>query len=270
MVDALSHGRLDVGFARAFLPHEFRRFGISMDESQARFKEGLEQVELLLTRENVSHDGQFHKFPATTSFPRPTSKPRPKFYVAATQTPETFEFAGRQGYSLMAMPVSPKIKDLVESYRAAWRKAGHPGNGEVMMAFHMFCHEDPVKALEFAHPPFDQYFEAIREVTQDWVHGPPSSNYKGYKESMAKISTVTMEGQISSGAAWIGTPDEIVKAINTATESFGAIEHASLQVNFGMLDLGLAQSSMRLFAREVMGRIRGATAAAAAAAQQGR
>src|SRR5437763_15184740 len=29
MLDAISSGRLDVGFARAFLPHEFRRFGVS-------------------------------------------------------------------------------------------------------------------------------------------------------------------------------------------------------------------------------------------------
>jgi alkanesulfonate monooxygenase SsuD/methylene tetrahydromethanopterin reductase-like flavin-dependent oxidoreductase (luciferase family) len=38
MLDAISGGRLDVGFARAFLPHEFRRFGVSPDESQARFR----------------------------------------------------------------------------------------------------------------------------------------------------------------------------------------------------------------------------------------
>ena len=48
MVDAISGGRLEVGFARAFLPHEFARFGISMDESRARFEEGLEQVRRLL------------------------------------------------------------------------------------------------------------------------------------------------------------------------------------------------------------------------------
>ena len=33
MLDAISGGRLDVGFARAFLPHEFRAFGVNMDES---------------------------------------------------------------------------------------------------------------------------------------------------------------------------------------------------------------------------------------------
>src|SRR5437764_5141390 len=45
MLDAISGGRLDVGFARAFLPHEFRRFGISADQSHADFRERLEQVE---------------------------------------------------------------------------------------------------------------------------------------------------------------------------------------------------------------------------------
>src|SRR3974390_3544268 len=69
MVDAISGGRLDVGFARAFLPHEFRRFGISTEESQARFKEGIEQIELLLTQTDVSHRGQFHTIERTTSLP---------------------------------------------------------------------------------------------------------------------------------------------------------------------------------------------------------
>src|ERR1700681_802906 len=60
MLDAISGGRLDVGFARAFLPHEFRRFGISPNESVARFREGIEQIELLLTDDHATHRGQFH------------------------------------------------------------------------------------------------------------------------------------------------------------------------------------------------------------------
>src|SRR6185312_8833859 len=41
MLDALSGGRLDAGFARAFLPHEFRTFGVSLDDSRKRFAEGV-------------------------------------------------------------------------------------------------------------------------------------------------------------------------------------------------------------------------------------
>src|SRR5246127_3577919 len=43
MLDAISGGRLEVGFARAFLPHEFARFGVSVNESRARFEEGVAQ-----------------------------------------------------------------------------------------------------------------------------------------------------------------------------------------------------------------------------------
>src|SRR3979409_433977 len=141
MLDGISGGRRDVGFALAFLPHEFRRFGISPDESQARFREGLEQIELLLTQENASHRGQFHSFETCTTRPRPTQMPCPKFYIAATQTPDSFEFAGKKGYALMAIPIGP-IGPLIELYRKSWRDSGHPGDGEVMIAFHMFCHED--------------------------------------------------------------------------------------------------------------------------------
>ena len=48
MLDAISGGRLEVGFSKAFLPHEFAHFGVSLDESQERFKEGMEQVRRLL------------------------------------------------------------------------------------------------------------------------------------------------------------------------------------------------------------------------------
>ena len=48
MLDAISGGRLEVGFARAFLPHEFQRFGVSLDESRERFDEGIAIVDRLL------------------------------------------------------------------------------------------------------------------------------------------------------------------------------------------------------------------------------
>jgi alkanesulfonate monooxygenase SsuD/methylene tetrahydromethanopterin reductase-like flavin-dependent oxidoreductase (luciferase family) len=250
MLDGISGGRVDIGFARAFLLHEFRRFGISPDESQVRFREGLEQIELLLTQEKATHHGQFHSFEDVTSLPRPTQKPRPKFYIAATQTPESFEFAGRKGYSLMAIPIGP-IGGLIELYRKSWREAGHPGNGEVMVAFHMFCHEDGKRAREIAKPPFEEYFRALNEATGDWERGS-SKDYRDYDTSMRRLRSFTLDGQIVAGGAWVGTPDEIKATIRKVMASIGAFEHASLQINFGNIDIRDAQASMRLFAREVM------------------
>ena len=104
MVDAISRGRLEVGFARAFLPHEFARFGISMDESRARFDEGVEQIRRLLEEEDVTVKGRFHSFEKVTSLPRPTQKPRPPFWIAALSTKDSFENAGRLGHYLMGIP----------------------------------------------------------------------------------------------------------------------------------------------------------------------
>src|SRR5438477_2371449 len=142
MVDAISKGRLEVGFARAFLPHEFARFGISMDESRARFDEGVEQIRRLLEEENVTAQGRFHSFDKVTSLPRPTQKPRPPFWIAALSTEDSFETAGRLGHHLMGIPLAgAQMAKLMKIYRDAWTKAGHPGRGRVMLAFHMFCAE---------------------------------------------------------------------------------------------------------------------------------
>ena len=62
MLDGISNGRLEVGFARAFLPHEFAAFGVSLDESRRRFTEGLSQITMLLKDENVSSKGEFNSF----------------------------------------------------------------------------------------------------------------------------------------------------------------------------------------------------------------
>jgi len=259
MLDGISNGRVDVGFARAFLLHEFRRFGISPDESQVRFREGLEQIELLLTQEKATHKGQFHSFEDVTSLPRPTQKPRPKFYIAATQTPESFEFAGRKGYSLMAIPIGP-IGGLLDLYRKSWREAGHPGDGEVMVAFHMFCHEDPKLARDIARPPFEEYFRALNEATGDWERGT-SKDYRNYDTSMRRLRSFTLDGQIEAGGAWVGTPDEIKAIIRKAMGAIGEFEHASLQINFGNIDVRDALKSMQLFSREVMPEFTGAARA---------
>ncbi len=49
MVDCISGGRLEAGFARAFLPHEFEAFEVDMEESRPRFEEGIAIVKRLWT-----------------------------------------------------------------------------------------------------------------------------------------------------------------------------------------------------------------------------
>jgi alkanesulfonate monooxygenase SsuD/methylene tetrahydromethanopterin reductase-like flavin-dependent oxidoreductase (luciferase family) len=178
MLDALSNGRLDIGFARAFLPHEFARFGVSLDESRARFEEGVEQVRLLLEQEGATSEGRFHRFANVTSLPRPTQKPRPPFFVAAPGTRESFERAGAAGYGIMAIPLAGgAMAELLDAYRTAWQRAAHPGQGTVMLAFHMFCNRDQVTAERIAREPLNRYLKSVVAAASDWMTGPNSADY---------------------------------------------------------------------------------------------
>jgi len=253
MVDAISQGRLDVGFARAFLPHEFGRFGIAMDESRARFDEGLEQIRRLLTEENVTCRGRFHSFENVTSQPRPTQTPRPPFWIAALSTKESFENAGRLGHHLMGIPLAgAQMAELIKIYREAWRAAGHQGRGRVMLAFHMFCAQSRDQAAAIAREPLNIYLKSIVDAASEWMSGVASKDYPNYRKMIEFIAKEDFESQVAKGAAWIGTPDDICNAIAAYDAQVDGFESASLQVNFGMIGQADAERSMRLFAETVM------------------
>lgn len=257
MLDAISGGRLESGFARAFLPIEFEAFGRKLDESKARFAEGVEQIRRLLEEENVTAEGQFHSFRNVTSFPRPTQRPRPPFWIAALITPDSFANAGTLGYNVMAIPLTGgHMRDLIGRYRTAWKDAGHPGIGKVMLAHHMFCHEDDKKAVEIARAPLTRYLKSVVNAAGLWLGGVKSTDYAGYDKIVAMLDMETIETQMEKSAAFVGSPERLVDQINAYRDEVGGFEIASLQVNFNDLPVAEAERSMRLFSEQVMPKIK--------------
>ncbi|MGH6968521.1 MAG: LLM class flavin-dependent oxidoreductase, partial [Stellaceae bacterium] len=257
MLDAISGGRLEVGFARAFLPYEFANFKVSVDESRERFAEGMEQVRILLEQDKVSHTGKFHSFENVTSLPRPTQKPRPPFWVAAIATPDSFVTAGKAGHAIMGIPMAGgKMKELLGLYRDAWKQAGHAGSGRVMLAFHMYCAETRQQAFEVARDPLNRYLKAIAAATADWG-SMSSKDYPGYNKIAEILAKETIDTQVKNGGAWIGPPDEIAEQIARYDEAVGGFESASLQINFNDLPYAAAERSLRLFSERVMPRFAG-------------
>ena len=259
MLDGISAGRLEVGFARAFLPHEFAQFGVSLDESRRRFTEGLAQVTMLLKDENVSSKGDFNSFSNVTSLPRPTQKPHPPFWIAATNTPETFAFAGTHGCKVMAIPLEPtNMRELIGRYRDAWRSAGHPGNGHVMNTFFMCCMPTREEALAAGLPPANRHLRGLAESAKEWVSGAASTkDYPGYDKLIAHVSSDTAERQVASGSAFIGTPADVVEMIRSYNGKVGGIDSVSLHFTPGNMPVELAERSLRLFSKEVMPKVAG-------------
>lgn len=265
MIDAISGGRLEAGFARAFLPHEFERFNVSIEESRARFDEGIEQVRRLLEEENVTAIGQFHSFRNVTTLPRPTQRPRPPIWVAAMTSAQSFESAGRLGYDIMAIPMTGRqMAELVAIYREARRSAGHPGRGRVMLSFSMHVARSSGQACEAFRPQLNAYLKALVTAASGWLEGASTKDYPGYDKMIAALKVDDFDAQRERGICWVGTPAEVADMIADYDRVVGGFEIASLHATPYLMPIEEAEASLRLFAREVKPRFRAAPAMATA------
>jgi alkanesulfonate monooxygenase SsuD/methylene tetrahydromethanopterin reductase-like flavin-dependent oxidoreductase (luciferase family) len=163
----------------------------------------------------------------------------------------------------MAIPFGgAKMRELLGVYRDAWRAAGHPGRGRVMLAFHMFCAETMDEAVRIAREPLNSYLKSVVAAASAWTEGLNSTDYPNYDKIVAGLAKETFDTQMAKGVAWIGTPREIAQRVLAFNDEVGGFEIASLQVNFHAISREDALRSMRLFAREVMPAVRGRLQAA--------
>lgn len=256
MVDAISGGRAEAAFARAFLPHEFARFRVSMDESRARFNEGVEAVRRLLENEVASFSGKFVSFENITSLPRPTQRPRPPIWIAVLATPESFEEAGRNGYYIMANPIAAEqLARMITLYRDAWRAAGHAGKGRIMISFRTLVMPDGDRARAVAKAPTLAHNHALvtaAKVVEGWGTGKAAKDYPNYEKIIARLESETYEEMIAKGSTWVGSPAEVRVQIRRYYEQVGGFDEASINGIPHLQERSVSEASLRLFAKEVM------------------
>ena len=175
--------------------------------------------------------------------------------MAALNSPETFEFAGRNGYHCMANPIGgAALADLLGVYHDAWKSAGHPGRGQVALAIMMYCAPTTEEALDEAAPEVKSYFRTLADAASDWEKGASTKDYPGYNKMIGALMKEDVHTQREKSAAWVGSPEEICDMIADFTRQTGGFDIASFQVNTKMLDVGKAAASMRLFSEKVMPR----------------
>src|SRR5579883_1055484 len=256
MLDCISGGRVDAGVARAFLPHEFAAFGMSMDESRGRFEEGIEALRLLWTQEDVTFHGRYHSFEGVTSLPRPVQQPHPPIWIAAIATPASFQWAGEQGYAMMVVPYIGDYDELAEHlhlYRSSFAAAGAPGRPRVMMVLHCCIDRDRQKAKNRAWAGMQHYLGVFKEIAS-WWSGRDEAQYKRYETLPALIDAMTWDKVDKENRAIVGDPEEALDKIQYIVDKFGECE-MSFQVHYGGIGPDEAIQSMRLFAEDVNPRV---------------
>ncbi|MFR9795083.1 LLM class flavin-dependent oxidoreductase [Streptomyces sp. MS06] len=252
MVDALSEGRLEIGFARAYLPYEFEALGVPMDGSRARFEATVDAVGRLLTEEQVTLDTPFFSFRDATVLPRPTQRPRPPFWIAAVRSPESFVRIGELGHGLLITPSGTSFDDaLVASYRDSF--AASRGAGEaprVAASLPLFVAETDQEARRVADVHLDRYLKVWTSALNRW-DDTTSSDYQGYTGFNRIARTLTAKDLRSSGTAFVGSPAHVVEQIGRFQERLAA-DVLLWQTDFGGLGGTEAFRSLELFASEVM------------------
>lgn len=254
MLDNISHGRLDVGFARAFLPDEFEAFKVSMEESRPRYEEGIAAVIGLWTQKDFVHEGRFHQFGPVSLLPLTYQKPHPPVYCALTFSPESFRYAGGKGYNVMIVPYVSKrenVQELLRTYKEAWRENGHPeGQHRVQMSYHCYVAEDDDTARREAKEYYADYANKMLLAVEPWATRK-TEQYPGYENIVNSIKSKRYEEDLDEGKLFVGSPKKVIKQMEDVVDWYGEVE-PSLQINFGNMPQERAVRTVELLGKEVL------------------
>ena len=125
MLDHLTDGRLEIGYASGTGPSEGKSIGLTADEMRPRFEEALEIIDLALAEPKFSYAGKFWQIENLTITPRLRQKAPIKWMVG--RSPETATLAARRGYRFCSGNSSTEyIRGSFDTYREAARAAGNP------------------------------------------------------------------------------------------------------------------------------------------------
>ncbi|WP_069885390.1 LLM class flavin-dependent oxidoreductase [Streptomyces luteocolor] len=255
MLDHLSHGRLDVGFGRAFLPTEFAAFGVPMDESRARFTEGVEACRRLWTTEDLVWEGRFHRFGPVTLLPRPFQQPHPPVYIASATSAESCAAAGTAGHHLQVVPSVTSVEQLasmLDAYRDAWNAAGHdPAARRIQIKFTCYVSRNREEALQQGDFYERNYIEHMAAAVAP-LATEKSADYPGYEKFLEKAKNYEFAASLAADKVLAGDPDGVIDQIHAVRRKFGDDLSFSLQFNPGGLSFARAATAMELFAAEVM------------------
>lgn len=254
VLDNLSRGRLDVGFGRAFLPDEFAAFEVPLDESRARFEEGVRAVELLWSQQDVQWDGTFHRFGPVTLLPRPFQQPHPPVFVAAATSPASAEAAGRAGRGLQGVPaISGRqgFQDILAAYRKGWVDGGRQaGQEQIQISFALFLHEDGEEARRLGRYDEETYSERIAEATRAWGKAR-SADYPGYERLEEAGKLLHFDRRLKENQILAGDPQEVTAQLEEIVDWYGDDVTLSFTVHSGNLPAEVSERTLRLFAERV-------------------
>ncbi len=221
-VDQLSHGRLIFGVGRSGVAQTYAAYGVSYAESQDRFREILEIVQLAWTEPVFSYEGRYHQFKNVALVPKPYQKPTPPIRIAAS-TPDTFPAIGRRGLPVFASVRHtpwPELAKQVQSYHDAWEAAGHPGRGQVFLSAPTYIAETEEAARAEPRDSIMHFYHEQADLLEGAARLVDPVTAERRMQRVHDLRRRSYEDALAANVL-IGTPDTIARRLKSLQAEIG-------------------------------------------------
>jgi alkanesulfonate monooxygenase SsuD/methylene tetrahydromethanopterin reductase-like flavin-dependent oxidoreductase (luciferase family) len=259
MIDLMSNGRFIFGMGRGLGRIEFEGLGIPMEESRARFVESAEIVMRALNTGVLEADGEFYKIPRRDLRPRPTLGFDDRIYAAAV-SPESVKIMADVGAGILINPQKDwtEVAEDMRAYRGQFRELKGREAPAPMVTGWVCCHEDAEVAREMALEYVGGYYHSVMSHYElGGAHFESTHGYEYYRRLAKYIGDHGSQRVIENFIElqiW-GTPDECYERIVAIQEQVGN-DGFNAVCSFAGMPKDVAEANMRLFASEVMPRLK--------------
>ena len=254
MLDAISGGRAEIGFARAYLPYEFAAFGVPLDGSRERFVETVNAVIRLWRETEVTLETKFFAFNNAHALPRCTQSPHPPVWVAAAGSPQSATWIGQQGFKLLVnsgFRGNDFLREFITTYREAFAEAH--GNGdlfpEVAISLPLLIREEGKPAEALADPFLRHYLDVWMHAAKAWDTAR-STDYPGYTYMSYVVRNDSPRAMRERRAAIVGSPGRVIEQIQQLRSELG-VDTILWQIDFGAMPGEEARRTLTLFIEKV-------------------
>jgi alkanesulfonate monooxygenase SsuD/methylene tetrahydromethanopterin reductase-like flavin-dependent oxidoreductase (luciferase family) len=279
MADVISGGRVQIGLVKG-APYELSPANSNPGRYMERFWEGVELiVKALSTRDGpFNFEGDYYHYRQANIWPQPWQQPHPPIWVPAQSIDSTVEIA-RRGYNLAVFLAGRNLKKLMDVYRKTAVEAGHPQPGPEKFGYLCLCAVGETE--EVAHRRAHEihgYLRTTGIIGEAYINPPGymsiSGNMKWLRKGILRgragdhfpasmkdgtiinQATASIPELVDANIVFAGTPDQVYEQICEFNDHVGGVGTFVMMFHGGTLSHEETKANLRLFAKEVLPRLK--------------